>query len=376
MSYLLLIRNIQISLIINMNSQLQQTKKQSQTIPNTGNYQNKKYSENASKAKHQQPISSSIHSNGTNTNTNNHQSTIKVGTRDINSYFPNGKYASKKNGVTSNQPQSSAKAKINQQQIPHQFNQTDKNITRVPQSTFTFTFASKFKEEETAKNNNALAQYAKQQQQQQQSIQSVIKEENEQLSLEESDKKLKETLQLYNTVVRKNEGAGINTLVKLRTVLLNWLKDSDQDIEYSKFMTEKKIKYLLKNKEKMEARIKVLEQDLIGLTEKKKEIEKTLGEFYINYDEEELKGDIDRFENSYEVKKGLCKKTLEKLNEMKQMLPFVIENGKLKESEVSKVNEKKELEKILKGSNQTLIFLSNYYKNLKKKMNNEIGGNA
>lgn len=363
-----------------MNPQLTQTKKQSQTIQSSSNYQNKKYSENATKIKHQQPIGSSIHSNGAIIN-NNHQSTIqattKTGAKDINSYIPNGKYASKKNGVTNHQVQFNQKAKVNQQNIAHQPQQTDKVITRVPQSTFTFTFASKFKEEELTKNNNALAQYAKQQQQQQQQpIQSIIKEENEQLSLEESDKKLKETLQLYNTVVRKNEGAGINTLVKLRTVLLNWLKDSDQDIEYSKFMTEKKIKYLLKNKEKMETKIKVLEQDLIGITEKKKELEKTLGEFYVNYDEEELKGDIDRFENSYEVKKGLCKKTLEKLSEMKQMLPYVIENVKLKESEISKVNEKKELEKILKGSNQTLIFLSNYYKNLKKKINNEIGGNA
>ena len=54
---------------------------------------------------------------------------------------------------------------------------------------------------------------------------------------------------------------------------------------------------------------------------------------------------------------------------MKKMLPYVIENGKIKENEIQKQNEKKELERINKSSNQTLIFLSNYYKNIKRKMN-------
>jgi hypothetical protein len=49
----------------------------------------------------------------------------------------------------------------------------------------------------------------------------------------------------------------------------------------------------------------------------------------------------------------------------------VFENTKIKEKEIPKLNEKKELEKIIKSTNQTLIFLSNYYKNIKKKINSE-----
>ena len=47
---------------------------------------------------------------------------------------------------------------------------------------------------------------------------------------------------------------------------------------------------------------------------------------------------------------------------------------KLKKMKIQKQNEKKELERIIKSSNQTLIFLSNYYKNIKRKMN-ENGNN-
>ena len=53
---------------------------------------------------------------------------------------------------------------------------------------------------------------------------------------------------------------------------------------------------------------------------------------------------------------------------MKKMLPYVSEMGKVKENESQKSTEKKELERILKSSNQTLVFLSNYYKNIKKKI--------
>ena len=47
---------------------------------------------------------------------------------------------------------------------------------------------------------------------------------------------------------------------------------------------------------------------------------------------------------------------------------------KLKKMKIQKQNEKKELERSNKSSNQTLIFLSNYYKNIKRKMN-DIGNN-
>ena len=87
-------------------------------------------------------------------------------------------------------------------------------------------------------------------------IPSFSKEENSEndfiKQMKENDKKLKESLQIYNNIFRRNESANVNSLLKLRSILINWLKDSDQDLVYSKFMTEKKIKYLLKNREKME----------------------------------------------------------------------------------------------------------------------------
>ena len=193
--------------------------------------------------------------------------------------------------------------------------------------------------------------------------------------LKESDKKLKDSLQAYNNMNKKSDGASLNTLFKLRSILINWLKDSDQDLEYAKFMTEKKLKYLMKNKEKSEARIKALDSEIKAMNVRKEELEKILGEIYYFYDEEGLKEDIKRFENSNEVKSGKFSKTLEQLETMKKMLPYVSEYGKLKDNRTKKYNEKKELEKIVKSSGQTLVFLSNYYKNIKKKINEQINNN-
>jgi hypothetical protein len=193
--------------------------------------------------------------------------------------------------------------------------------------------------------------------------------------LKESDKKLRDSLQAYNNINKKGDGTSLNTLFKLRSILINWLKDSDQDLEYTKFMTEKKLKYLMKNKEKSETRIKVLDSELKAINTRKEELEKILGEIYCFYDEEGLKDDIKRFENSNEVKSGKFSKTLEQLETMKKMLPYVTEYGKIKDSKAKKYNEKKELEKIVKSSGQTLVFLNNYYKNIKKKINEQINNN-
>ena len=106
---------------------------------------------------------------------------------------------------------------------------------------------------------------------------------------------------------------------------------------------KKKIKYLLKNREKMESRIKILDNELNSISNRKNELEQILGDLYINYDEEDLKNDIERFEKSHEVKSGKQSKTLDKLLEMKKMLPYVIENGKIKENEIQKQNEKKDI---------------------------------
>ena len=55
------------------------------------------------------------------------------------------------------------------------------------------------------------------------------------------------------------------------------------------------------------------------------------------------------------------------------MLPFVSEYGKIKDKKDKILNEKKELEKIIKNSGQTISILNNYYKNIKKKINEQIG---
>ena len=111
-----------------------------------------------------------------------------------------------------------------------------------------------------------------------------------------------------------------------------------------------------------------MDSELNALNTRKEELEKILGEIYCYYDEEGLKEDIKRFENSNEVKSGKFSKTLEQLETMKKMLPYVTEYGKIKDNRTKKYNEKKELEKIVKSSGQTLVFLNNYYNNIKKKM--------
>ena len=190
--------------------------------------------------------------------------------------------------------------------------------------------------------------------------------------LQENDQKLKNSLQAYKNLNKKNDSTSLNTLYKLRSILLNLLKDKEQDLEYSKFITEKKLKYMIKNKEKAENRIKILESELKIVEQKIEELEKNLGEIYIFYDEEELKEDIKRFENSNEVKSGKFSKTLEQLETMKKMLPLVSEYGKVKDKKNRIINEIKELGKIIKNSGQTISILNNYYKNIKKKINEQI----
>ena len=199
--------------------------------------------------------------------------------------------------------------------------------------------------------------------------------ENINSQLNENDKKLKSSLQAYKDINKKNDNTTLNTLYKVRSILLNLLKDKEQDLEYSKFITEKKLKYMIKNKEKSEMRLKVLESDLKAIEIRKEELEKILGELYCFYDEEELKEDIKRFENSNEVKSGKFSKTLEQLETMKKMLPFVSEYGKVKDKKNKILSEKKELGKIIKNSGQTIVTLNNYYKNIKKKINEQINNN-
>ena len=199
--------------------------------------------------------------------------------------------------------------------------------------------------------------------------------DNKNNQINDNDQKLKSSLQAYKNINKKNDSTSLNTLYQLRSILLNLLKDKEQNLEYSKFMTEKKLKFLMKNKEKSETRIKELETELKSVEIRKEELEKNLGEIYCFYDEEELKEDIKRFENSNEVKSGKFSKTLEQLETMKKMLPLVSEYGKIKDKNNKIINEKKELIKIIKNSSQTIATLNNYYKNIKKKINEQFNIN-
>jgi hypothetical protein len=188
--------------------------------------------------------------------------------------------------------------------------------------------------------------------------------------------RLKELVQnLANT--KKNATLSTSSLNKVRTILLSWLKgENDIDnLEYSSFITEKKIRYLLKNKEKMESRIKILENEINNIKTRMNELKVQLTDIYVHYDHTELKKDIERFENSVEIKNKLNQRMVEKLEEMKRMLPIVKEYTTLKEQDELKNNEKAEILKICKGSIQTLNLLSNYYKNLKKKSIDEVVSN-
>ena len=134
----------------------------------------------------------------------------------------------------------------------------------------------------------------------------------------DKENKLKESLHLYAHHIKKNEGASVNTLNKVKEVLLTWLKEPEPDnMEYNKFKTGKKIKYIIKNKEKSEFKIKNLEVELISIKNRKSDLEFLLQDEYLNYDEDELAQDIERFSNSWEIKNGKSKKMIEKYEEMK-----------------------------------------------------------
>jgi hypothetical protein len=183
------------------------------------------------------------------------------------------------------------------------------------------------------------------------------------------DKKLIDNLKLFQSKIIRNEGANVNRLSRVKNVLMNWLKESEGDnLEYSKFEAEKKIKYILKNKERTEIRLKALDTDLNALRMKIKDLQTMIGDIYINYDVEEMTLEIQRFSNAYEVVNGKSPKMIAALEEMKEKLPFLKEYIKLKESEANKSQEKKESERILKNSMQTLYNLTNYHRNIKNKL--------
>jgi hypothetical protein len=64
----------------------------------------------------------------------------------------------------------------------------------------------------------------------------------------------------------------------------------------------------------MENRIKILENELNIIQKRKDELNNILGDIYVNYDEDELKEDISRFEKSHEVKSGKIRRNEKKVS--------------------------------------------------------------
>ena len=116
-----------------------------------------------------------------------------------------------------------------------------------------------------------------------------------------------------NTNTNTNNTNNLNnnyTLIKVRNLLVNWLKDEEPI--YNKYMTEKKIRYLLKQKDRLETRIKILDTEIQQIKVRKTELDLVLGDLYLNYEYEELKQEIERYENSYEIKAGKSSRMLER----------------------------------------------------------------
>lgn len=154
----------------------------------------------------------------------------------------------------------------------------------------------------------------------------------------------------------------LDTVVNIRNSLLNWLKSGEnKESEYNKFITEKKIRYMLKQKDKYSQKLKAIEIEVDMYQCKIEENEKKLGDLYCYYNYKELKEDISRME-IYELKGNKNPKIVEKYEEMKQKLPIVKEQSKLKYYYESKLNEKDTLEKFLSNTKSTLRSLICFYK--------------
>lgn len=192
----------------------------------------------------------------------------------------------------------------------------------------------------------------------------------------DSERKLKESLTLfYNTsqkIDKSDKLERINTnsnylLQKLRNSLMKWVKTKENDEnDYNKFITQKKIKYLLSHKEKLEFNIKKLRSEITKITTKQIELENYLGDAYSYYNYEDLKEEITGMENLYEVKNNLNIKMVEQCETMKKKLPFIKENCKLKFLFGVKKMEKDNCENEFLNTLNNLKYLITFYKNLKK----------
>ena len=184
-------------------------------------------------------------------------------------------------------------------------------------------------------------------------------------NFEKADKTLKESI-IAISQLNKTKSTTLNNIVTIRNIMINWVKEGETgDADYNKFITEKKIKYLLKHKDKYKTKLKIIEFELNQHLTKLQETNKSLGDMYISYDYVELKEDIYRLENSYEVKTAKKDKIIQKLEEMKGKLLLVKLQNQLKFTIANKKIEKNSIEKNIHSTNSNLNSIVSYYKSLK-----------
>lgn len=181
-------------------------------------------------------------------------------------------------------------------------------------------------------------------------------------NFEDRDKRLKDLISALAST-KKPEGSAYSTLYSIRNSLVGWVKENEND--YNLFITEKKIKYLLKHKDRLEGIVKSLEPSIIRMQSRKEELDSKLGDLYCYYDYRELRMEIEKLENSYEIKQSKSKKAIEKLEEMKLKLPLVKEQNHIKYTLDLKSLELENAENNLASTFSNLKGVVKFYKSLK-----------
>jgi hypothetical protein len=199
-------------------------------------------------------------------------------------------------------------------------------------------------------------------------------------SFEDEDKKLISLLKNYDSRVLHKSSHSNSFILALRSKLIHWLKKPEasesenlsngleKNLLYEKFMTQKKMIYLLRNKKHSEKKISKLESDLILIKESKTNLEELIGDIYVHYSFHELEEEITRLSNCYEFRSGKSKKMRENVEHMKSILPHVKVYHNYKESISNISDEIKEILKIIEWSSQTWQFLCNYKESLNLKL--------
>ncbi len=189
------------------------------------------------------------------------------------------------------------------------------------------------------------------------------KSSNSPNSISKMDKKLKENI---ISMINIKKTSSLYHLKNIRNCALKWLKEGENgEVDYNKFITEKKIKYLLKHLETTNSKLKIINFELEQHKHKLEEVNLQLGDLFINYDYKELKDDIQREDTSYDVKVAKKERVIEQLEVKKNKLPFVKIQSQLKYVIELKSIEKTNLQKNMNCTKNNLKAIVNYFKNIK-----------